>query len=81
MTFKSGSAQLIVYRSQFAGTTGHRRQLPGRRGDRQDRPRAGGLRVVFEHYDLPGLNRTGDLHVADDFKTAWFKDPDGKSSA
>ena len=33
--------------------------------------------VGFEHYDLPGLTRKGDLHVAGEFKAAWFKDPDG----
>ena len=33
--------------------------------------------VVFEHYDLPPLERRGDIHIADEFKTAWFKDPDG----
>ena len=33
--------------------------------------------LTFEHYDLPGLTRKGDLHVADKFKGAWLKDPDG----
>jgi len=33
--------------------------------------------IMFEHYDLPGLKQQGDLHVAEGFKTAWFKDPDG----
>jgi hypothetical protein len=34
--------------------------------------------VVFEHYDnLPGLTREGDVHRADGFKVAWFKDPTG----
>ncbi|UUZ74885.1 hypothetical protein LP414_22300 [Polaromonas sp. P1(28)-13] len=33
--------------------------------------------VTFEHYDLPGLVREGDVHVAGTFKGAWFKDPDG----
>jgi hypothetical protein len=26
---------------------------------------------------MPGLTQQGDLHVAESFKTAWFKDPDG----
>jgi len=25
----------------------------------------------------PGLKRDGDVHIAGDFKAAWFKDPDG----
>jgi len=33
--------------------------------------------VVFEHYDLPGLTRQGDVHFVGTFKAAWFKDPDG----
>ena len=33
--------------------------------------------VRFEHYDLPGLTRQGDLHVHGSFKGAWLKDPDG----
>ena len=33
--------------------------------------------VSFEHYDLPGLTRRGDLHVSGDFKAAWFKDSEG----
>jgi hypothetical protein len=37
----------------------------------------GGKGVVFEHYDLPGLTREGDIHVAGPMKVAWFKDPDG----
>jgi hypothetical protein len=33
--------------------------------------------VPFEHYDLPGLRREGDIHFVRDFKGAWFRDPDG----
>jgi hypothetical protein len=33
--------------------------------------------VTFEHYDMPGMKLNGDVHVADDMKVAWFKDPDG----
>lgn len=34
--------------------------------------------VTFEHYDgMPGVTREGDVHVMGDFKSAWFKDPDG----
>jgi hypothetical protein len=33
--------------------------------------------VKFEHYDLPGLTQKGDVHAFGEFKTAWFKDPDG----
>jgi hypothetical protein len=33
--------------------------------------------VAFEHYDMPDVIREGDIHVADNMKVAWFKDPDG----
>ena len=33
--------------------------------------------VVFEHYDMLGMTRDGDVYVAGDMKVAWFKDPDG----
>jgi hypothetical protein len=33
--------------------------------------------VAFEHYDMPGLTRQGDVHVSGTFKGAWLKDPDG----
>jgi hypothetical protein len=33
--------------------------------------------VAFEHYDMPDVTREGDIHVADNMKVAWFKDPDG----
>jgi hypothetical protein len=33
--------------------------------------------VKFERYDMPDMNREGDIYVAGDMKVAWFKDPDG----
>jgi hypothetical protein len=33
--------------------------------------------VSFEHYDIPGISRKGDIHGSDEGKIAWFKDPDG----
>jgi hypothetical protein len=33
--------------------------------------------ITFERYDMPGVTRQGDIHVADNMKVAWFKDPDG----
>jgi hypothetical protein len=33
--------------------------------------------VAFEHYDLPGLTRDGDVHFGGGMRVAWFKDPDG----
>ena len=33
--------------------------------------------VSFEHYDMPGVQREGDVHVAGKIRAAWFRDPDG----
>jgi len=66
-----------VYRSEFAGTnkaTALNFDVDNIDKEVSDLREKG---VMFEHYDLPGLERRGDLHVAEGFKTAWFKDPDG----
>lgn len=76
--FKSGNSLINVYKSQYAGTNkatavtwvvgqdveGFVQQLKAKG-------------IAFEHYDMPGVTRNGDVHVADDMKVAWFKDPDG----
>jgi catechol 2,3-dioxygenase-like lactoylglutathione lyase family enzyme len=76
--FKSGKTLINVYQSQYAGTNkatavtwvvgqdveGFVQQLKAKG-------------IAFEHYDMPGVTRKGDVHVADDMKVAWFKDPDG----
>ena len=33
--------------------------------------------IMFEHYDMEGLTRDGDVYQGEGMKTAWFKDPDG----
>jgi hypothetical protein len=33
--------------------------------------------ISFEHYDMPGMKREGDIHGEGNMKAAWFKDPDG----
>jgi catechol 2,3-dioxygenase-like lactoylglutathione lyase family enzyme len=78
ITFKSGRSSLIVYRSQYAGTN-KATALNWKVGGELEAI-AAALRdkgVTFEHYDLPGLTRQGDVYSTGSFKTAWFKDPDG----
>ena len=78
IVFRSGNSTLIVYRSQFAGTN-RATAVTWVVGDEVDAV-ARGLKakgVAFEHYDMPGMKREGDIHVAGDMKVAWFKDPDG----
>jgi catechol 2,3-dioxygenase-like lactoylglutathione lyase family enzyme len=78
VTYQSGGSKVIVYRSQFAGTNQATvaNWLVGADIDTIVQGLAD-RGVRFEHYDLPGLTRQGDLHVVGTFKTAWFKDPDG----
>lgn len=77
VTLKSGDTLFNVYRSEFAGTnkatalTFQVDDIAKEVGELKDKG------IFFEHYDLPGLEQQGDLHVAEGFKTAWFKDPDG----
>jgi len=77
LTLESGDTTINVYRSEFAGTnkaTALNFDVKDIAAEVRDLKDKG---VMFEHYDLPGLKPEGDLYVADGFKTAWFKDPDG----
>ena len=77
IVFKSGKTMLNVYRSKYAGTN-QATAVTWAVGD-VDRAvrdlKAKG--VSFEHYEMPNVKLEGDIHVAGDFKVAWFKDPDG----
>ena len=76
-TLKSGDTLINVYRSEFAGTNKATALTFG--VDDIDKE-VGELKekgIFFEHYDLPGLEQRGDIHVGEGMKTAWFKDPDG----
>ena len=74
---KSGETLINVYRSEHAGTnqattlTFAVDDIESEVRDLKDKG------VFFEQYDMPGLERQGDLYVAEGMKTTWFKDPDG----
>jgi catechol 2,3-dioxygenase-like lactoylglutathione lyase family enzyme len=75
---KSGNSTVYVYQSQYAGTNKATAVTWVVGDDVEDlvqQLKAKG--IAFEHYDMPGLKREGDVHVAGDMKVAWFKDPDG----
>ncbi|HUE65615.1 MAG TPA: VOC family protein [Rhizomicrobium sp.] len=76
--YQSGNSTLVVYKSEFAGTNKATSATWGV-GDEFDTivTNLKNKDVAFEHYDVPGLERQGDIHVMGDFKAAWFKDPDG----
>jgi catechol 2,3-dioxygenase-like lactoylglutathione lyase family enzyme len=74
---QSGDTVINVYRSEHAGTnkatalTFDVDDIEAQVTELRDKG------IFFEHYDMPGLERQGDLYVAQGMKTAWFKDPDG----
>ncbi|MFL6259231.1 MAG: VOC family protein [Thermoanaerobaculia bacterium] len=78
VVYQSGGGTLCVYRSEFAGTnkgTAALWEVEDVEGTVEELKAKG---VAFEHYDnLPGLTRKDDVHLAGDFRVAWFKDPDG----
>ena len=76
-SFTSGRSQLLIYESKFAGTNQATAATWAVEDVASIVAALGAKGVKFEHYDLPGLKREGDLHVAGAFKAAWFKDPDG----
>jgi catechol 2,3-dioxygenase-like lactoylglutathione lyase family enzyme len=75
---KSGDSVVKIYRSDYAGT--NKADAVSWPVDNIDKKVEAlkGKGVRFEHYDnIPGLKVQGDIHVGEDIKMAWFKDPDG----
>ena len=77
-TYKTGNSSLVVYVSEFAGTNKATTVTWGVGGEFDEIVKSLQSKgVTFEHYDMPGVTREGDVHRVGDFKLAWFKDPDG----
>ena len=77
VSYKSGKSQVLVYQSQYAGTnkaTAATWMVADVESLVKDLKAKG---ISFEHYDMPGVTRKGDIHVGGNMKNAWFKDPDG----
>jgi catechol 2,3-dioxygenase-like lactoylglutathione lyase family enzyme len=77
VTLKSGDTLINVYRSEFAGTnkaTALTFEVDDIDNEVRDLKDKG---ILFEHYDVQGLQREGDVYRGENMKTAWFKDPDG----
>jgi catechol 2,3-dioxygenase-like lactoylglutathione lyase family enzyme len=78
LTFRTGDTQLIVYKSDAAGTN-EANAVVWSAGEDFDAI-AGQLReqgVAFEEYPDLGMEISGGVHRSGDFKAIWFKDPDG----
>src|SRR5262249_17467779 len=77
VVFQSGHSSINVYKSKFAGTN-RATAVTWTVDSIEDEVKALKSKgVVFEHYDMPGMTREGDVYVGGHMKTAWFKDPDG----
>lgn len=78
VAYKSGVSTVLVYVSQYAGTN-QATTATWNVGDALDEivKDLKGRGVTFEHYDLPGTRRVGDIHEAGPIRVAWLKDPDG----
>ena len=79
VVFKSGNSTVIVYRSQYAGTNQATAVtwMVGKEAIENIVQQLKVKGITFERYDMLGVTREGDIHVADNMKVAWFKDPDG----
>ena len=78
IVFKTGDTTINVYQSEKAGTNQATAVTWTVGNDLEKVVQA--LKdkgVRFEHYDMPGMKRQGDVHIGGDMKVAWFKDPDG----
>ena len=76
IVFRSGSSKIYVYKSQYAGTNQATAVTWVVGKDIESVVRELKTKgVAFEHYDMPDVTREGDIHVADNMKVAWFKDP------
>jgi catechol 2,3-dioxygenase-like lactoylglutathione lyase family enzyme len=82
LTYQAGSAKILVYRSQYAGSN-QATAATWIVGNDLEKVVQGlrGKGVTFEHYSLPGLTLRGDIHEGGGMKAAWFKDPDGNIHA
>jgi catechol 2,3-dioxygenase-like lactoylglutathione lyase family enzyme len=77
--YKSGNSMVLIYPSEYAGTN-QATAASWAVGDDFDSivQNLEAKGTTFEHYDdLPDTTREGDVHLMGDFKSVWFKDPDG----
>jgi catechol 2,3-dioxygenase-like lactoylglutathione lyase family enzyme len=77
VVFRSGTSAINVYRSDYAGTNKATAVTWAVENIKDEVAALKSKGVVFEHYDMPGMTREGDVYVAGHMKVAWFKDPDG----
>jgi catechol 2,3-dioxygenase-like lactoylglutathione lyase family enzyme len=77
VVLRSGSSEINLYRSEYAGTNKATAVTWAVDNVKEEVAALRSKGVVFEHYDMPGMTRDGDVYVAGKMQVAWFKDPDG----
>lgn len=75
--YESGAGRLLLYSSETAGSGEATCAMLEVDDIEAAVKELKGKGVAFEHYDLPGTSREGEIHVIDADRAAWFKDPDG----
>ena len=77
LVYGSGASKVLVYQSQFAGTnqaTAVTWVVDDVDAEVRELKAKG---VKFERYNFPDVKLEGDVHVSGNWRSAWFKDPDG----
>jgi catechol 2,3-dioxygenase-like lactoylglutathione lyase family enzyme len=75
--YQCDGMQLLVYESSFAGTNEATAASWNVSEIEQEVASLAERGVTFEHYELPGATREGDIHLIGSLKSVWFKDADG----
>ena len=78
LIYRTGVTSLFVYVSEYAGTNKATAATFVVGDELAPIIKALTARGIdFEHYDMPGMEREGEIHSGGGMKVAWFKDPDG----
>lgn len=78
LSYRSGTSRIFVYKSDYAGTnqaTAINWDVGAEIRTVVDALKAKG--AVFERYQMEGMRLEDDIHVGEQMKVAWLKDPDG----
>jgi len=76
ITYVCGGGQMFVYPTPKAGTA-QSTVAEWEVSDIAATVKQLGDKVEWEHYEYPGAEHDGPIHILGGMKAAWFKDPDG----
>lgn len=78
VVYRSGSSRLQIYQTEFAGTNKATAVTWAVDDIAKTAEYLRSKDVVFERYpDMPEVKLEGDIHVWENQRVAWFRDPDG----